>query len=212
MSIVNFSKNEEKFWHNFIGKFGFSKEQEEKFLIYLGMLLEANKKINLTTITSVEGVINYHFADSLMLANFLDLKKINFICDVGSGGGFPGIPLKILYPHVKIILIEVVQKKVRFLEKVINNLSLEGAHVYDQDWRTFLRKTEYEIDLFCARASLQPEELVRVFKPTCPYKNAQLIYWAATGWQPSGKVKSFVKKEEKYTVGNKKRKFIFLGV
>lgn len=211
MNSMNFSKNEEHIWSEFVQQFHLSGEQESKFKKYLSTLLEENKKINLTTITSVQGIIEDHFTDSLMLSKFVDFKNINSLCDIGAGAGFPGIPLKILYPHLHLVLIEVVQKKIRFLENIISELDLESAEVYPFDWRTFLRKTDYEIDLFCARASLQPKELIRMFKPVCPYKNAQLVYLAATGWEPDEKVASFVKKQEKYKVGNKKRKFVFLG-
>ena len=93
---------------------------------------------------------------------------------------------------------------------VIKQLGLKNVHVIDQDWRTFLRKTHYPIDLFCARASLAPEELIRIFKPSCPYNGAALIYWASTSWQADAQVAPFVEKEVPYTVGNKKRKFVFL--
>jgi len=210
--MVDFSAKEERIFNNFVQDFSLSSVQEDQFKRYLSMLLRENEKINLTTIDSIEGVIKYHFADSLFLSKFVDFTEIKSICDVGTGGGFPGIPLKILYPHVELILIEVVQKKVRFLKKVINSLNLENSQVYDLDWRTFLRKTDYSIDLFCARASLQPEELIRIFKASCLYKNSQLVYFAATTWSPSNKVEKFIKKEEKYKVGNKKRKFVFMSL
>jgi len=210
--MVTFSTKEEKIFASFAQDFNLSAQQQDLFKRYLSMLLRENEKINLTTITTVEGVIKYHFADSLYLSKYIDFTKFKSICDIGTGGGFPGIPLKILYPHLELTLIEVVQKKVRFLEKVTKSLNLENTQVYDLDWRTFLRKTQYSIDLFSARASLQPEELIRMFKPSCMYKNAQLIYFAATPWVPSAKVEKFVKKEEIYKVGNKKRKFIFMGL
>jgi len=210
--MVDFSKKEEKIFHDFVTNFNLSLQQADAFKKYLSMLLRENEKINLTTITSVEGVIRYHFADSLLLSKCIDFTAMKSIGDIGTGGGFPGIPLKILYPHLRLTLIEVVQKKVRFLRKMIKSLNLDNSQVYDLDWRTFLRKTDYDIDLFCARASLQPDELIRMFKSSCRYKNAQLVYFAATGWSPSDKVEKYVKKEEKYKVGNKKRKFIFLGL
>ncbi|MFC1842467.1 16S rRNA (guanine(527)-N(7))-methyltransferase RsmG [Candidatus Dependentiae bacterium] len=212
MSALNFNKNEEEIWKNFVDRFSLSQEQQDKLKQYLFVLLKENEKINLTTITSIEGIIQYHFADSLEISKYINFKDIRCICDVGTGGGFPGIPLKILFPHLNLILIEVVNKKIRFLQKVIHALQLDSAQVYSSDWRTFLRKTEYHVDLFCARASLQPEELVRLFKPSCIYKDARLFYWAAAGWEPSENVAPFVKNQEKYKVGNKKRKFVFLSL
>ena len=71
----------------------------------------------------------------------VDLNKVKVIVDVGSGAGFPGIPLKILFPHLGIILIEVNKKKQRFLQTVIRILELKDIEVCGLDWRTFLRKT-----------------------------------------------------------------------
>jgi 16S rRNA (guanine527-N7)-methyltransferase len=209
MNMLNFGENEVKIWKDFVGFFNLSQEQDEKLKKYLFMLLEENEKINLTTITSIQDVIQYHFADSLMLSKFFDFNSVNCICDVGCGAGFPGIPLKILNPKINLILIEVVNKKVKFLEKVIEALGLENSQVSNLDWRTFLRQEEHEIDLFCARASLAPEELVRIFKPSSRYKNATFVYWASIGWELDGKLAPLVKKQEAYKVGEKNRKFVF---
>jgi len=201
----------EKLWKEFSDQQNVSEDQISQFKTYLSLLLEEAEKINLTAITSVQGVISYHFADSLELKNFFDLTNIKSICDVGTGGGFPGIPLKIVYPHLKLFLIEVNHKKMRFLQKVIQALHLKDIEIIDLDWRTFLRKTTYDIDLFCARASLRPDELIRAFSPICHYKNAEIIYWAARGYEPEKKVLPFVKKQEVYQIGNKKRNFVFLS-
>jgi len=209
--MSSFNKTEQEVWDNFIAKYHLTDQKSEQLKKYLFLLLEENKKINLTAITTIEDVIKYHFDDSLMVSSFFDFNTIKSMCDVGTGGGFPGIPLKIMYPNIKVILIEVVQKKVRFLKKVIEQLSLENIEVCDLDWRTFLRTSSYHIDLFCARASLQPEELIRIFKPTCPYKNAKLIYWASGTWEPSAKVAKLIKDEKAYMIGDKKRKFVFFG-
>jgi len=191
-------------------QYGFSEIQKEQLEKYLILLVQESEKINLTTITSVEGILSFHFNDSLMLSNFLNLPDIATICDVGTGGGFPGLPLKIAYPHLKLFLIEVNHKKIRFLERVIQELGLENVVISDLDWRTFLRKTDYPIDLFCARASLRPDELVRAFSPICPYNKATVVYWASRNWEPSEKIDPFIEKQELYKVGSKKRKFVFL--
>lgn len=209
MNMLNFGEKEVKIWKDLVDFFDLSKEQDEQLKKYLLMLLEENQKINLTAITSIEDVLAYHFADSLMLSKFIDFDNVTCLCDVGCGAGFPGIPLKILNPKINLVLIEVVNKKVKFLEKVIETLNLENSLVSNLDWRTFLRKEDHEIDLFCARASLQPEELVRIFKPSCKYKDSKFIYWAAAGWEPDSKLSYLVKKQEVYKVGDRARKFIF---
>jgi len=205
------ANNFKKLWEEFIFQQNLTENQASQFKTYLSMFLEESEKINLTAITSVQGVISYHFVDSLEIKNFLDLNSIKSICDVGTGGGFPGIPIKILYPHLKLFLIEVNHKKVRFLQKVIQALNLENVEIIDLDWRTFLRKTTHKIDLFCARASLRPDELIRAFSPICHYKDSNIVYWAARGFEPDEKVLPFVEKQDEYKVENKRRKFVFLS-
>lgn len=209
MKIVSFGKKEDKIWSDFSKFFDLSQDQVEKFIKYYSLLVEENKNINLTTLTSLPDIVDYHFSDSLMLSKFFDMNNIKSICDVGAGAGFPGIPLKILNPESKLVLIEVVNKKVRFLEKVIEALELGDSIVSNLDWRTFLRYQEHEIDFFCARASLQPEELVRIFNKSNKYADSQLVYWASNDWAPDKKISGLVKRQEAYSVGDRDRKFVF---
>jgi 16S rRNA G527 N7-methylase RsmG len=107
------------------------------------------------------------------------------------------------------LLIEVNQKKASFLRTVIATLGLSNIDVYTQDWRTFLRTTHYDVDLFLARASLQPAELMRIFMPSSLYKKATLVYWASDQWQAVASEKKYLNNSIAYTVGNKSRKLIF---
>ena len=102
------------------------------------------------------------------------------------------------------------QKKVAFLHQVVDKLGLVDVQVFAVDWRTFLRKTDLPIDLFLARASVQPEQLINMFKAACPYNKAQLIYWASRHWQPSKVVKPYIIEEASYQIGPKQRRYIFL--
>ena len=104
------------------------------------------------------------------------------------------------------------KKRQRFLQAVIQELQLTDITVCDKDWRTFLRKTESKIDYFVTRASLDPAELIRMFKPACPYKNAKLVYWASDEWQPEPKVEPFVQSEFAYKIKRTRRKLVFLGL
>ncbi len=202
--------NDQRMWQQFKKHEQLTDDQLEKFQQYAVLLLEWNEKSNLTAITSLKKVISDHFQDSLALKYAVDLSTISSLADVGSGGGFPGIPLAILYPHVSVTLIEVNQKKIRFLEKVIQVLKLDNVSISDYDWRTFLRRTNYDIQLFCARASLQPEELVHLFKPSCRYHDAQLVYWASKQWEPVKQVVPFIAGDVPYTVGGKQRRLILM--
>lgn len=195
-------------WQQFAQNHQLDTTQLEQFKTYYSMLCASDELFNLTAITELKAFLAYHATDSLMLGNFRNLHQYSMIADIGTGGGFPAIPLKIKYPHLAMVLIEVTHKKIQFLEAVIERLGLENIETSSLDWRTFLRKTEYPIELFCARASLQPEELLRMFQPSSPYKNASLVYWASEQWQPNPAVRDFVKEQYDYKVGNKRRKLI----
>lgn len=125
-------------FNSFVTHEQLTKVQADQFAQFLTLLQEWNKKINITRISNTEEVIAYHFQDSLHIGDFFDMKKVSGVADVGAGGGFPGIPLAIKWPHLNIVLIEVNQKKVRFLKTVINELDLKHVTVVDTDWRTFL--------------------------------------------------------------------------
>ncbi len=202
--------NDQTMWQQFKKNEQLTDDQLAKFQQYADLLLVWNEKSNLTAITSLRKIIADHFQDSLALKYAVDLSTISSLADVGSGGGFPGIPLAIKYPHVSVMLIEVNQKKVRFLKEVIAVLGLANVSISDYDWRTFLRRTEHDIQLFCARASLQPEELIHLFKPSCQYHDAQLMYWASNQWEPAKRVVPFIEGDVPYTVDNKQRRIILL--
>lgn len=197
-------------WNSFATEEQLTPKQLEQFKMYHSLLIEWNEKINLTAITSPSEIITYHFEDSLVVDRFVDFPSLKMISDVGTGGGFPGIPLKIKYPHLKLVLIEVIQKKITFLQHVVDTLGLEGVEICDMDWRNFLRHTSYPIDLFVSRASLRPEDLIHMFKGASPYQGKQIIYWASQLWQPTPKDEQYIKGIHEYTVG-KNRKLIVLS-
>ena len=198
-----------KQWEKFIRDEALTEHQAWQFERYISLLQEWNKKINLTRIIDTSDIIAYHFLDSLQVKKVIDFTLIKSIADVGAGAGFPGLPLKIKFPHVLLVLIEVNTKKIAFLEHVIQELNLSDCFVCPLDWRTFLRQVPYPVDLFVARASLKPDELIRMFKPDCAYKDAQLIYWASTKWQPEKLEAPYVARREHYTINAEKRDYVF---
>ena len=107
-------------------KITLSEEQKAQFIQYYELLIEWNKVMNLTGITEFDEVLQKHFADSLSVVRALDMSKIESCIDVGTGAGFPGIPLKIAFPHLKVTLLDSLNKRLKFLNEVIEKLGLEG--------------------------------------------------------------------------------------
>lgn len=134
-----------------------SEEQLEKFLLYTELLLEWNKKVNLTTITSPSDIMIKHFLDSLVFVKWIkryyQQKKI-VVGDLGTGAGFPGIPINIALPEVRVVLIDALAKRINFLKEVklkINLDKIETCHARAED---IGRKSEYReaFDVVVARA------------------------------------------------------------
>ncbi len=189
--------------------YALSDRQLDQFESYLLLLQEWNKMMNLTAIIDTKEIVSLHFDDSLQLSKCMDLANVNSLADVGTGAGFPGLALKIMFPHLKVLLIEVVQKKIEFLDAVIAACGIEGVEISGSDWRNFLRYPDYDIEIFVSRAALPVEELLRVFKPSCHYKNSQLVYWASKNWIPTQAESPFIEKEYAYSIDGKLRKLVF---
>ncbi|MDD6244095.1 MAG: 16S rRNA (guanine(527)-N(7))-methyltransferase RsmG [bacterium] len=136
-----------------IKKLGLSptKEQLKKLNQLYEMMIEENKVMNLTRIVEKDDVYLKHFYDSLTIVKVCDFSKIETLCDVGTGAGFPGLVLKIFFSDVKITLVDALQKRVNYLNKVINVLGLEkieAIHIRAED----LAKKGNRYDIVTARA------------------------------------------------------------
>lgn len=205
-------RSDDKAWAEFVEHINPTPEQLDQFKRYADYLLERNESFNLTALKDISSVVRYHFMDSLALGKAYDMASISSIADIGSGAGFPGIPLKIMYPHLNVVLIEVTHKKQEFLNEVIRILGLKNIEVNGLDWRTFLRNTDYKIDMFVTRAALDDLELMRMFRATCMYNKAQLVYWASKEWEANPKSAPHVKTITNYSVGNKDRRLVFISL
>jgi len=119
---------------------------------YFELLITWNEKINLTAITDREEVNLKHFYDSLTLSTIVDLSKENSLCDVGTGAGFPGIVLKIFFPHLKLILVDALNKRLNFLKVVCEELGLENVEFIHARAEDFSRQNREKYDIVTARA------------------------------------------------------------
>lgn len=130
----------------------FTEEQIKKFYKYMNLLLEWNEKINLTAITDPKEVILKHFIDSLTINKYL--KQNSTLADVGTGAGFPGIPLKIVRPDLKITLVDSLNKRINFLNIVIDELELKNITTVHSRIEDFGKNKQYRerFDYATARA------------------------------------------------------------
>jgi 16S rRNA (guanine527-N7)-methyltransferase len=127
--------------------------QAEHFIRYLAHLIEWNKTINLTTITNPKEIIIKHFVDSLTALISTSFPQNCVVLDVGAGAGFPGIPLKIVRPDIRLILLEPIQKKCAFINSVIGLLKLQEASTFGGTIEQYAgRSTQHTIDTIVVRA------------------------------------------------------------
>lgn len=131
-----------------------SEKQCNQFFIYYEMLVEKNKVMNLTGITDFEEVVTKHFVDSISLVKSVDVNSFQTMIDVGTGAGFPGIPIKIMFPELKITLMDSLNKRILFLNEVISRLELDNIELIHGRAEDTARDKNYreKFDLCVSRA------------------------------------------------------------
>lgn len=129
-------------------------KQQKQFDLYYEMLVEWNKVMNLTGITDYNEVNEKHFLDSLSVVKCFDISNISSLIDIGTGAGFPGIPLKIMFPEIHVVLLDSLNKRVRFLNEVIEALGLTNIETLHGRAEDFAKRKEYreQFDLCVSRA------------------------------------------------------------
>lgn len=133
-------------------------KQITQFIRYYEILVEWNSFMNLTGITEYEEVVQKHFVDSLALCKAVDVNEAETLIDIGTGAGFPGIPLKIAYPHLKVTLLDSLQKRIKFLNEVVMQLELqdvETIHGRAEDFaKPSMKRESYDLCVSRAVANL----------------------------------------------------------
>lgn len=128
--------------------------QKQQFDKFYELLIEWNQVMNLTGITEYEEVNEKHFIDSLSIVKAVDMDSVVTVIDIGTGAGFPGIPLKIAFPHLKMVLLDSLNKRVQFLNTVIDTLELTDIETIHGRAEDFAKQTQYreQFDLCVSRA------------------------------------------------------------
>lgn len=137
-----------------VNKLGVPVTEKEINLLekYYNLLIEYNEKINLTAITEKKDVYLKHFYDSLTLVKAIDFAKIESMCDIGTGAGFPGIVIKIFYPNIKLTLVDALNKRINFLKEVVFELGLNDVNLVHARAEDYAKDNREMFDLVTARA------------------------------------------------------------
>jgi 16S rRNA (guanine527-N7)-methyltransferase len=134
--------------------------QAEELGKYAEFLSEYNKKVNLTRITEPNDVIIKHFIDSVIILNYVNIPQNSKLVDVGTGAGFPGVPLKIFRPDIELTLVDSLNKRIIFLEQLLDLLKIQGKCIHARGEELY-RKIEYkeQFDVVTARSVANIEDL-----------------------------------------------------
>lgn len=193
-------------------------KQIQQFLTYYEMLVEKNKVMNLTAITDYNEVIEKHFLDSLQIAKYVDLNGKSLI-DIGTGAGFPGIPLKIAFPKLKVVLLDSLNKRIKFLNEVIHELGLENVETLHGRAEDYGKHVDYreQFDFCVSRAVANLSSLSEYCIPFVkkdgyfiPYKSGNIDEELETANKAVFLLGGKLDKVEKFALEDSQRSFVFI--
>ena len=141
-----------------------SEEQKKKLDIYANFLIEYNNHTNLTSITNIEDIYLKHFYDSITIIKAINLNEVNTLLDIGTGAGFPGMVIKIIYPNINVTLLDSNNKKILFLRELSNKLDLEVNLIHDRA-ENFINNNRESFDIVVSRAVAQLNILLELAIP-----------------------------------------------
>jgi len=160
-----------------------SDTQIEQFRKYFELLVEWNEKMNLTAITDLEGVYLKHFYDSISASFYFDFTKVESVCDVGAGAGFPSLPIKICFPHLHVTIVDSLNKRITFLNHLSEQLQLDNVTFVHARAEEFGQNEKYreQFDAVTARAVARLSVLSELCIPLAKQDGYFIALKAAAG-------------------------------
>lgn len=196
-----------------------SDRQISQFLKYYELLIETNKVMNLTAITDFDEVIEKHFLDSLSVVQVYDLKREIKVLDLGTGAGFPGIPLKIAFPEIDLVLVDSLNKRIKFLDDVIYQLGLEKIEALHARAEEIAKNKQYreQFNLCVSRAVANLSSLSEYCIPFVKedgmfisYKSGEIEEEAEKAEKAVSILGGKIKQIYKFQLNEQKRSFVLI--
>ena len=196
-----------------------SDKQYNQYVTYYEMVVEKNKVMNLTGITEFDEFIDKHYIDSLSIVNAVDMHQVQSAIDVGTGAGFPGIPLKIAFPNLKVTLADSLNKRILFLQEVIEKLGLKDIEALHARAEELGKNKEYreKFDLVVSRAVANLSSLeeycvpfVKIGGNFISYKSGEIEEEVANAKNATFLLGGKMKEVYKFDLYEQKRSFVVI--